>query len=225
MTEEYNLPTTGVKASLNLAVLRHGSEVILPDTGTGQNTVAALNGAGINPEEITRVVISHWHGDHVGGASTDGVLNFVNASYHFPEVDWDFISSADNDGARASLAKLQPAEATGQLELYGAGELLPGLEAIAAPGHTPGHHAFLISSADDALMYTADTANHHVTALVHPEWAFGFDADPAQATETRRAVLERLASDGTRMLAYHFAFPGTGFISAVGEGYRFTPAG
>lgn len=218
----YNLPTDGVAASVNVIVVDTGAERILLDTGTGNTTLAGLHAIGINAEDITKVVISHWHGDHVGGISTEGTLNFPNASYHFPEVDWNFLQEADNDGARGSLAKLQPAQDAGKLELYTTGELLTGLTAVATPGHTPGHHAFMVSSGSDSFMYTADTANNHVTALIHPEWGFGFDADAAQAAETRRALLDQLATDGTHMIAYHFPFPGAGYITKASEGFRFT---
>ena len=220
---QYNLPIDGVATGAQPVVLDAGDELILLDTGTGQNTVAALNGAGVNPEDVTRVVLSHWHGDHVGGVSADGALNFPNASYHFPQGDWDFLQGADNDNARGSLAKLQPAEDAGVLELYTAGELLPGLEAIFTPGHTPGHHSLLISSGDASLMFSADVFNHHVTTMVHPDWGFGFDADPELAAETRRELLGRLADEGLHNFAYHFPFAGTGYVTREGEAFRFTP--
>jgi len=192
-----NLPTDAINASVTIPVLKMGSETIMLDTG--------------------------WHGDHVGGLSNEGALNFPNATVHFPELDWNLLQEADNDNARGALAKVQPAQDAGQLELYTTGDLLSGLEAVAAPGHTPGHHAVLISSGTESLMYTADTANHHITSLIHPEWAFGFDADAAKATETRINVLDRLATDGTRMIAYHFPFPGAGFVARNSEGFVFTP--
>ena len=218
-----NMPTDGIAASVTVLLLKTATDLILVDTGTGQSTVAGLGALGIKPEDVTRIIISHWHGDHVGGISNEGTLNFPNAVVHFPQADWDFLQAADADGPKGSLAKLQPAEDAGQLELYTTGDLLPGFEAIAAPGHTPGHHALLITSGDDSIMYTADTANNHVTALTRPEWGFGFDADAAKATETRIAILSRLADEGTAMVAYHFPFPGTGYISRDGDGFLFTP--
>jgi len=218
-----NMPTDGIAASVTLCVLRTATDLILVDTGTGQSTLSGLSALGIKAEDVTRIVISHWHGDHVGGISNEGKLNFPNAIVHFPEVDWELLQAADGDGPKGALAKVQPAEEAGQLELYNAGDLLPGFEAIAAAGHTPGHHVFLISSGDDSLLYTADTANNHVTALTRPEWGFGFDADAALATETRIAILSRLADEGTEMVAYHFPFPGTGYISRDGDAFAFTP--
>ena len=218
-----NLPTDGINASVTVAVVNLGDDLIILDTGTGQNTVASLMAAGIAPENVTRVIMTHWHGDHVGGVSADGTLTFSNASHHFPQADWDFLQSADNDRANASLAKLQPAEDAGQLEFYSEGELLPGIEAIATPGHTPGHHVINLSSGDSEFMYIGDAITHPVTALVHPEWAFGFDGDPEQASASRVALLERLSESGARMIATHFPFPGAGFVAQMNNIFIFTP--
>lgn len=219
----WNLPTDGINASVTVAVVNLGDEIIMLDTGTGQNTAASLSAAGIAPENVTRVIMTHWHGDHVGGVSTDGALTFPNASHHFPQADWDFLQSADSDNAKGSLAKLQPIEDAGQLELYTAGELLPGIEAVATPGHTPGHHAISLSSGDSGFMYIGDAITHPVTALVHPEWAFGFDGDPEQASASRVELLESLSETGTRMIATHFPFPGAGFVTQMNDMFIFTP--
>ena len=218
-----NLPTDGVNASVTLAVVDTGIEIVVLDTGTGQTTASGLRAAGVNPEAVTRVILTHWHGDHVGGVSANGELTFPNASHHFPQADWDFLQAASSDRAAGSLAKLQPAADAGVLEFYSAGELLPGFEAIATPGHTPGHHAIEVKSGESSLMYIGDAITHPVTALVHPEWAFGFDGDPEQASATRRELLGRLSETGTRMISTHFPFPGAGFISALEDIFIFTP--
>ena len=218
-----NLPTDGINASVTVVAVNLGDEIIVLDTGTGQNTAAYLSAAGVAPENVTRVIMTHWHGDHVGGVSADSALTFPNASHHFPQADWDFLQAADNDNAKGSLAKLQPAEAAGQLEFYTAGELLPGVEAIATPGHTPGHHVINLSSGDSSFIYIGDAITHPVTALVHPEWAFGFDGDPEQASASRVELLERLSESGTRMIATHFPFPGAGFVAQMNDMFIFTP--
>jgi glyoxylase-like metal-dependent hydrolase (beta-lactamase superfamily II) len=222
---ENNLPTETVDASVNIIMFDNGSDKVLFDTGTGQTLLPALEAIGVPATDITAVVFSHFHGDHVGGASFDGVLAYPNAMYYFPEAEWDFIQGAsDNQGAQNAISKLQPAEDVGQLELFSAGEVISGVEAIAAFGHTPGHHIFDITSGDEALTYMADTANNYLAALSHPEWSFSFDSDPAQATATRREQYGRIADEQRRFLAYHFPFPGVGYIDRDGEGFNYFPA-
>ena len=224
---EFNLPTDSVAASVNVILVEQAGELTLLDTGTGGTIVAALEALGVAPVDVTKVILTHWHGDHVGGVSTEGSLNFPNAAHHFPQADWDFLQSApaDNDSAQGALAKLQPAVDAGQLEFYAdAQDFGSGLSAVAAIGHTPGHHAIRVSSGESQLLFTSDAANHPLVALQHPEWGFSFDADPAQATETRRELFGRAADEGLQILAYHFPFPGSGYIVREGEGFRFLPS-
>ena len=131
--------------------------------------------------------------------------------------------AASDESIQGSLTTLTPADEAGVLELYdGETELLPGLTSVPAYGHTPGHHALLLGSGDTQLMMMADTANNPLVSLLHPEWAFGFDGDAAQATETRRALYGRAADEGLKVFAYHFGFPGFGYVTREGEGFRFT---
>lgn len=222
---ENNLPTENVDASVNIIMFDNGSDKVLFDTGTGQTLLPALEAIGVPATDITAVVFSHFHGDHVGGASFDGELAYPNAMYYFPEAEWNFIQGAsDNQGAQNAIGKLQPAEDAGQLELFTAGEIISGVQAIAAFGHTPGHHVFDITSGDASLTYMADTANNYLAALSHPEWSFRFDSNPEQATETRREQYGRAADEQRRIVAYHFPFPGLGYIDRDGDGFNYFPA-
>lgn len=233
---QYNLPTDSVLASSNVLLLRSGDELTLVDTGSGTGVEAANSGSsgslmrslavlGVAPTDINHVVVTHWHGDHVNGVSAaDGTLNFPNAAHHFPRLDWDYLQAqaANGEDIQSALDRMQPAEDAGLLMLYeGDVELVPGLTAIAAHGHTPGHHALMLGSGEDRLLIMGDTANHSVIALSHPEWSFGSDLDAAQATETRRRICGRAADEGLRVAAYHWAFPGFGYITRDGEGFRF----
>ncbi len=224
---EYNLPTDAVSATVNVMLLERDGERILIDTGTGQNLVPTLEALGVDPSSVNAVVLSHYHGDHVGGMSMDGTLTFPNAMYHFPQAEWDFLQSApsDNEGAQAALNKLQPAVDAGQISYFGGGqEVVSGVQAVNAFGHTPGHTIFTLGSGDASLLHIADTATHALISPLRPEWAFAFDANPEQAAATRREVLSRAANDGTKIFAYHFAFPGLGYVAQEGDAFRFTPA-
>ena len=223
----YNLPTDAVNATVNVMLLDRNGERILIDTGTGQNLAPTLEALGVAPSSVNAVLLSHYHGDHVGGVSADGALTFPDATHYFPQAEWDFLQNApsDNEGAQTALSKLQPAMDAGKLAFFTGGEEpVSGVEAVDAFGHTPGHTIFLVSSSGESLLHIADTATHALISPLRPEWAFAFDADPEQAAATRRDVLERASSDGTKIFAYHFAFPGLGFVAREGDAFRFTPA-
>jgi glyoxylase-like metal-dependent hydrolase (beta-lactamase superfamily II) len=103
-------------------------------------------------------------------------------------------------------------------------KIVPGLEVVSAPGHTPGHIALLISSGKEALLNSADTVHTHVLMFAHPEWTSAFDSDPQMGAETRRKLLDRAAADGLRVLGYHLPFPGIGHVRAVkGGGFEWLP--
>lgn len=228
---EYNLPTGGLNVSFNTLLVRRGDDLTLIDTGNGAggggSLLSTLEAVGVAPADVNHVVLTHWHGDHVTGVSTGGTLNFPNAAHHLPQLDWDFLQAqaGSDEGARASLASLTPADEAGALTFYdGEAEIVPGLAGVPAYGHTSGHHALLLSSGDASLLVMADTAHHPLVSLAHPEWAFGFDTDPQVGIETRRRLLGRAADEGLRVTAYHFAFPGFGYVVREGEGFRFTPS-
>jgi glyoxylase-like metal-dependent hydrolase (beta-lactamase superfamily II) len=101
---------------------------------------------------------------------------------------------------------------------------VPGLTALAAPGHTIGHMAFRLDSEGASLLFTIDTAINNVVSLAMPDWHAAFDTDGPQASATRKQLFGDAASSGMRVLAYHFPFPGLGFIDTDGEGFRFIPA-
>ena len=101
--------------------------------------------------------------------------------------------------------------------------ILPGITAMLAAGHTPGHMVFQLESAGQRLLLGADMANHYVWSLAHPDWEVRYDMDKAQAAQTRRRLLGMLAADRVPFIGYHMPFPGVGFVEAVGEGFRFVP--
>ncbi len=223
--EEYGLPTENVPTDVSQLVIEQGGVRTLVDTGTGQgelvSTMAAL---GMAPDSVDRVVISHFHGDHVGGVSMDGAPTFPSASVHFPAAELAFLESAPagNENVEAALAKLAPVR--DRLQTYGNGdELMPGLTAVAAYGHTPGHHAFRLASGDARLMIASDAVAHPVVFFRHPTWLFGFDMDGDATVRTRRRLLSQAAQERTPLFASHMPFPGVGRVSVDGVGFRFTP--
>jgi glyoxylase-like metal-dependent hydrolase (beta-lactamase superfamily II) len=223
-----------------------GREVVLADTGlgSGSNTAGAilarLEMAGIRPQDVGTVVFTHAHPDHIGGAVSFRHPRaprpiFPNARYVMAESEWDFWTSAHPDlrglrvaedvkaGIESTARKCLPA-LRHQVELIAREtEIVPGVRAIAAPGHTPGHLALLLSSEGRQLLNLGDAAVHPLH-LEHPEWQNGFDLEPEPALATRRSLLERAAAEEMHVMAFHFPFPSVGRVAARSAGgWEWTP--
>lgn len=218
-------PTDTLSLSLQPLLVRAGERVLLFDTGGGPDFPqggqlgASMAAAGVAPDAVTDVLISHKHGDHVGGLVTaDGKPAFPNATIHLSAAEW---AAFQADASVAPVAKAVAA----QVKPFAAGaELVPGVvTAVADAGHTPGHSAYLIGSVDDRLLYVGDTVHHFVVSMQEPEWTIAFDEDEAAAERQRRALLQRAADENLRTYAVHFPFPGLGRVQAQGTGFAWTP--
>lgn len=220
-----NLSTDIISTSVNIMLLETPRQRILFDSGTGANLLASLELLGVMPRDIDHVIISHYHFDHTDGLVRDDAPTFPNAQVHVAQSEWDFVRAAsDNEGAQKAYQIFQMMDSAGMLELYrDEQEIITGIQAVAAPGHTAGHHAFILNSQGKQLMCSADTCNNFLVALQQPGWGFGFDADVAQATATRRTIFGRAADEGMQIFAYHFPFPGVGYVVREGYGFRFIP--
>jgi glyoxylase-like metal-dependent hydrolase (beta-lactamase superfamily II) len=231
LLQESFLPTERLEAQLNTVVLIAGKEVVLVDVGagksfgpTGGRQAEVLANTGLKPEHVTKIFITHAHGDHLGGYLNDqGQPVYPNAELILSEKEHAFWNQEEApvaalqdmmDGARKCFAA-----AKDRLRLIKPGaEIASGITAVEAYGHTPGHCQLLVASGKDSLLITGDTANHPILFLRHPEWAFGFDFERDQAAATRKKTLEAAARDRTCILAYHFPFPGIGHIRTHGSG-------
>lgn len=208
-------------------VMQAGDTTAIFDTGNGVGVgklIPTLEAIGIGADSVTDIIGSHWHPDHTNGYSQDGTINFPNATYHFPQEEYDALqANADSFGA-GPLGKIAPVEEAGQFALYTSGdEVIAGIQSIASPGHTPGHNSFMITSGDASMIHFVDAVvNIHAT-VPNPEWTFGFDADADMAIESRTMLLDMAATEGIPVFGYHFSFPGTGHIVPDGDTYRFIP--
>ncbi len=216
-----------------------GKQLILIDTGT-QGQLAPTTGllasnfaaAGIDPNAIDTILISHFHPDHINGIKDkEGKRLFPNAEIFVPEPEWpywmdDATLSRTPADARAPFLNARRIfnDIAKELVRYTPGEeLAPGITSIAAYGHTPGHTAFAIHSKDQSLLILSDTTNHPWLFARHPEWQGIFDVDGKQAVATRRRLLDRAVADKMLVTGYHFPFPATGHIAKAGTGYDFVP--
>lgn len=202
-----------------------GNQRILIDAGMGKGGLtASLAEAGIAPESIDVVIITHMHPDHIGGLMTDGKPSFPNARYVAGAKEYDFWSKMPLEALPAKLVKMMFTPLADKTTFIGAGETsVPGITAIKSFGHSPGHLCFMLESQGQQIMLTADLANHYVWSFAKPDWAFGFDGDPEMASKARRDVLGMLAADKIPMIGYHMPFPGVGFVETRDKGFRFIP--
>jgi glyoxylase-like metal-dependent hydrolase (beta-lactamase superfamily II) len=215
-----------------------GSHRVLVDTGAdglGPNTgrlLSNLKAEGITPESIDTVILTHCHPDHIGGNTLDnGTLAFPNARYVVGKTEWDFWTSEEAEGKPAkhiseilfSIAQKKLLPVQNRINLIEhEGEILPGIRAIATPGHTPGHMAIAMVSEGEQLLCIADTVLHPIH-LEHPEWYGVVDFDPDQLVPTRRRILSRAAAEKVLVHAFHFPFPGLGYIVKKGDGWQWQP--
>jgi len=235
------LPTDALPAQINCIAVNTGREIVLLDAGIGASpafgpgagTLAqALIASGIQPDQVDIVAFTHAHGDHSFGiADAQGRDVFPNARYLMTGADLDFWT------AEASLSLPEPVRslvaATRDIVLPRRqkfsmlapnGEVVSGIRAVPTPGHTLGHVSYHLESEGQRLLVMGDVANHFVIALARPDWPFGFDADPALASQTRRRTLDMAATDRVQVLGYHFPFPGLGQIETRGQGFGFLPS-
>ncbi len=202
-----------------------GSELILFDTGLGQGGIqAALADAGVTPDQINVVVLTHMHPDHIGGMTTNDAPTFPNARYVTAAPEYDFWSAQEAGNRVGDLVAAKVTPLAEKMSFIEDGvDVTSGVTAMATFGHTPGHMVYHLESNGQRLILTADLANHYVWSFAHPEWEVRFDMDKAAATESRRKILGLLAADKVPMIGYHMPFPGAGYVETRGDGFRFVP--
>lgn len=198
-----------------------GAELVLFDTGLDPAGVtAALAAAGVSPDQIDTVVLTHMHGDHIGGLMGEAGPTFPRARYVTGAVEHNHWSGAANEGFDTKVKPLNDK----MTFLEDGGTVTPGITALAAFGHSPGHMAFMLDSDGKQLAITADCANHYVWSLAYPDWEVRFDADKAAAAATRKAVFGMIAADRLPFIGYHMPFPAVGFVETTAAGFRYVPA-
>ena len=212
-----------------------GDQWLLLDTGNPQGdaagsgkTLRGLRAAGVAPEDIAVVVISHCHPDHIGGLSDDeGQLHYPNARYVIWKAEWQHwlgetgLAQWGEEYAAFLRAKLLPLQAKITL-LDAETEIVPGVSALSLPGHTPGHMGLRLHSAGERLLDIVDTA-HVLVQMAHPEWSPRYDTDPAMAAVTRRKVFAQAAQEKLLVMGFHFPVPGLGHIVPEGDAFKWQP--
>lgn len=208
-------------------LVRDGERVVLIDAGAGGQMgtegklVASLRAAGVEPGQVTDVLISHAHGDHVGGlVGADGRLTFPNAVIRMSAPEWAFArTDAADAGAGPLLAAISP-----RVEPFAPGaQVTPSIKAVPLAGHTPGHSGYEIVSGSDRLLYIGDAMHSSIISVQRPEWTNDWDSDNARAVATRQTLLEQGVTGTRRIYGVHFPFPGVGRFQRVDDGFVWIP--
>ncbi len=235
------LPSAPAVAQLNTILVNTGDKLVLIDSGTGgkfQNTsgrlLANLAAAGYAPADIDTVLFTHFHPDHLWGISDakNAALLFPSAEFVASETEIGFWGASELPGKvpEGMKAMVEATQGTmsltkGRLRGIKAGaEVVPGLNTIDTPGHTPGHMSIHIGSGDADLIVTGDVVFNPAVTFRHPDWPVGFDMDKEMAAKTRKAFLDRVSADKTLIAGYHLPFPALGHVARDGNAYRYVPA-
>ena len=232
------LPEDNVVLDQNIPVVDINGKRVIFDTGMGTSKMfgettgrlmKSLSEAGIVPESIDAVVLSHAHIDHVGGVcDDDGNPNFPNAQVYISQrdfEDWTDGSTLDASfAAQVENARKNLLPVRDRLVFFKDGEeFLSGVTAVHAPGHTLGHHCFVVHSGGDSFCFMGDLTHHHVLLMERPWMEFKYDTDPKLSVKSRTRVLDMMATDRIKAMSYHFAWPGLGNVARDGEGFRYYP--
>jgi len=228
-----------VSIPFTVLVVNTGGKLVLCDSGTGGQLLptagkmaANMTAAGIDPAKIGTILISHFHPDHIFGlmAKDTNAPVYPNAEIIVSAAEykwWTDPSVIDRlPEARKSLGRrIQAVFPTWKniRQVDGEKEVAPGIRFVSAPGHTPGHTAFHLSSGNRQLMISNDTAYVPALLMPHPEWHGAYDQDGALAEATRRKLLDRVIADKMMIAGYHFPFPGVATIAKDGNAYAYTP--
>ncbi|MFK7791234.1 MAG: MBL fold metallo-hydrolase [Devosiaceae bacterium] len=225
-----NIKTDSFVFPVTVTLIEAGMHRILVDAGHGWsmqpeagNLLASLEQAGIAPETITQVIITHLHGDHIGGLlNAAGEPAFINAHYSInsAEIAYWTGAAANSDMGRMACNILG---VLGDLVrgVRPGVHLLPGLQLVASPGHTPGHMCVKLDSKTKTFFIASDLANHPVWSIAQPAWHMRLDVDREQAAKTRQRLLGQIADEGWLMAGYHMPFPAVGRIQRDGQGFAF----
>lgn len=220
VSAQANLPIDKAQFFFTPTVVNTGSELVLFDTGlNGAGISAALAAAGYSTDQVDTVVLTHMHGDHIGGLMTDGSPTFANAKYVTGATEFDSWDMSGNEGFENNVRPL--AEKTTFID--DGGSVASGITGMAAFGHTPGHMAYMLESDGQQLVLGADFANHYVWSLAYPDWEVKFDRDKAAAAATRRKMLGMLAADKIPFVGYHMPWPGVGYVDTRNDGFHYVP--
>ena len=222
-------------------LINTGGKLVAIDTGNGLGANAASKGAvgqarinmeaaGIDPKQVDIVIISHFHGDHIGGLkNADGSPAYPNAEIKVPAVEAKFWGDDANAAKANPFNKAQFPNVKKMMDglkvtHYDADkEVAPGITSVFTPGHTPGHMSFVVASGAKKMMVQSDVTNVPSLFVKHPTWQAIFDNDPNLTIETRKKFYDMVSAEKMVVVGYHFPYPCVGHIEKAGDSYTMVP--
>lgn len=226
------LPTDKLSLTISPLLVTAEDRTLLFDAGAGTSFGPSAGGltksmidAGVQPDRVTDIFVSHAHGDHVGGLiNAEGALAFPNATIHMSSPEWAFLKGMNAETAAAvglgQHAQLIAAITPKVTAFEPGADVMPGVvKAVEIRGHTPGHSGYLIGSGETSLLYIGDTMHHYVISVQRPEWTIAFDGDAATAQKSRSELIAQSAANGQRIYGIHFPYPAVGKFEQRGERY------
>ena len=229
-----------LETSVNAYLINTGSKLVLIDTGAGAlfgptlgRLLTNLTAAGYDASQVDEVYLTHFHGDHLGGLLSDGKPAFPNATVRADQREaGHWLSQENMDKApedkknffKGAMATTQPYIAGGKFQPFnGDTQLVPGVRATSAYGHTPGHTTYLVESEGKKLLLVGDLIHVGAVQFDNPSVTIKFDSDEKAAAAARKAAFTRAAKEGIMIGATHISFPGVGYLFAQGSAYRWAP--
>lgn len=231
-----------VEASINAFLITIGKRLVLVDTGAGAffgpgnggKLVDSLHSAGYRPDQISDVLLTHVHTDHSGGlVDAKGRMVFTRATIHVGQPDLDFFLAPANQNGVAGYDKAYFQQATTSLRPYvqagkvqgfkAAGEVVPNIDAVPTPGHTPGHAFYVLKSKGQMLEFIGDILHVQAVQMARPEITIVYDVEQPAAESQRQKQFLRLASDSGMVAGAHLPFPGIGHLRKEAAGFTYVP--
>lgn len=234
----YNVSYDQVEPDCNVTLLRDGDRTVLFDVGSGPEFMPsagklgeALDAVGLSPGDVTHVVMTHGHPDHIWGLVDDfGDPLFADAQHMMGKTEWDYWTDEDTvnqmEGARVAFAvgaKRRLDVFADIIEVFGDDEeILPGIASRATFGHTPGHMSFEVRQGNDAVMVVGDAIGNHFLSFEQPGWFAQSDQDQETGAATRLALMDQLATEKTAMVGFHLPNGGVGRVERKDSAYIFS---
>ncbi|MDR0599075.1 MAG: MBL fold metallo-hydrolase [Treponema sp.] len=215
------------QSEVNAFLIKGRGKIVLVDTGFGGAVFENMRKLGVEPKDVDAVLLTHLHGDHIGGLARDGKPLFPRALVYVAALERDYWTRININAAADAALKpygnrlrvFTPGELGSTLT-----ELLPGISAIAAYGHTPGHTVFLVSGEGGDLLIWGDLTHVQDIQFPRPDISVTYDVDPVMAAETRKKILEYAVKNRIPIAGMHLVYPAIGTVTAAGQGYTWNPA-